>query len=210
MSGRYVGRALFFRRRTERDALPEEIAEKVEYVRSRGRRLRVEVRPDLRVIVRVPPRASMRSAEAFLREHAGWVAEHYERRKEKNASLPAPAVLSEEELKELKKQASAYIPDRVRHFAPLVGVTFGRITIRSQRSRWGSCSSKGNLNFNCLLMLTPPEVIDYVVVHELCHRKEMNHSPRFYAELGRVLPDHREREKWLKKNGLLLLMRLPS
>ena len=96
------------------------------------------------------------------------------------------------------------------YYAPIVGVSYGRITIRSQRSRWGSCSSNGNLNFNCLLMLVPPGVLDSVVVHELCHRKEMNHSPRFYAEVLRVLPDYRERDRWLKENGAMLMARLPE
>ena len=94
------------------------------------------------------------------------------------------------------------------HYAPLVGVSYGRITIRCQRTRWGSCSSKGNLNFNCLLMLAPPEVLDCIVVHELCHRKEMNHSQRFYAEVLRVMPDYRERYKWLKENGHMLMAML--
>ena len=93
-------------------------------------------------------------------------------------------------------------------FAPLVGVTYGRITIRSQHTLWGSCSSKGNLNFNCLLMLTPPEVLDYVVVHELCHRKEMNHSARFRAEVEHVLPDYEIQRKWLRENGTALIFRL--
>ena len=91
---------------------------------------------------------------------------------------------------------------------PPLGVCFGRITIRNQRSRWGSCSSKGNLNFNCLLMLTPPEVIDSVVVHELCHRKEMNHSKAFYAEVLRVFPDYWKWDKWLKENGPQLMRRM--
>ena len=108
----------------------------------------------------------------------------------------------------LARQARQTIPERVAHFAPLVGVTYGRITIRSQHTLWGSCSSKGNLNFNCLLMLTPPEVLDYVVVHELCHRKEMNHSARFWAEVGRVIPDYEIQRKWLRENGTALISRL--
>jgi predicted metal-dependent hydrolase len=82
-----------------------------------------------------------------------------------------------------------------------MGVEYGRITIRMQKSRWGSCSGKGNLNFNCLLMRTPDEIIDYVVVHELCHLKEMNHSPRFWAEVEKIFPDYKERRKWLKDHG---------
>ena len=94
-------------------------------------------------------------------------------------------------------------------FAALVGVTYGRITIRAQKSRWGSCSGKGNLNFNCLLMLCSEDVRDYVVVHELCHRKELNHSPRFWAEVEKVLPGYKVQRKWLKDNGGGLIRRLP-
>ena len=116
--------------------------------------------------------------------------------------------LTNDEIRELADRALKYIPERVRLYAPKVGVTYGRITIRNQRSRWGSCSAKGNLNFNCLLMLMPEEVIDSVVVHELCHRKEMNHSQRFYAEVLKVFPNYRECEKWLKENGDGIMKRM--
>ena len=82
------------------------------------------------------------------------------------------------------------------------------IRIRVMKTRWGSCSSKGNLNFNCLLMLAPPEVLDSVVVHELCHRKHMNHSAAFYAEIDRVFPDYKIHHAWLKKNGRALMNRV--
>ena len=114
------------------------------------------------------------------------------------------------EIRDLADKALKVIPERVRYYAPKIGVTYGRITIRNQRSKWGSCSSKGNLNFNCLLMLTPPEVIDSVVVHELCHRKEMNHSEKFYSEVLRVFPGYWEWDKWLKENGDLLMKRMPK
>ena len=77
----------------------------------------------------------------------------------------------------------------------------GTITIREQKTRWGSCSAKGNLNFNWKLVLMPPEILDYVVVHELAHRLQMNHSAAFWAEVGKILPDYRERRQWLKVNG---------
>ncbi|MDY5956330.1 MAG: M48 family metallopeptidase, partial [Frisingicoccus sp.] len=110
--------------------------------------------------------------------------------------------LTRDELQKLADEAVEYIPKRVEHFAKIIGVDYGRITIRNQKTRWGSCSSKGNLNFNCLLMLTPPEVIDYVVVHELCHRKEMNHSKAFWSEVEKVIPNYKEYVEWLKNSFL--------
>lgn len=89
----------------------------------------------------------------------------------------------------------------MEYFAPLVGVTYNRIFIKEQKTRWGSCSSKGNLNFNWRLILAPEEVLNYVVVHELAHRKEMNHSKAFYAIVESVLPDYRQSRKWLRENG---------
>ena len=118
------------------------------------------------------------------------------------------AVQVSEEIRKLAGEALKYIPQRTAYYAPLVKVSYGRITIRNQKSRWGSCSSKGNLNFNCLLMLMPPEVIDYVVVHELCHRLEMNHSERFWKEVERVLPDYKLRKKWLRENGDRIMRRM--
>jgi len=119
----------------------------------------------------------------------------------------AVPVLTAEELNVLARAAAKDLPARAARFAPRLGVTYGRITIRCQKTRWGSCSAAGNLNFNCLLMLAPEEIRDYVVVHELAHRLEMNHSPRFWAQVEKVLPDWRQRRAWLKENGGALMLR---
>ena len=160
------------------------------------------------LIVRAPYGATEEQIAQLLRRHAAWIEAQREKLARAREAVPEP--LSRGELEELARRTQAVIPARVAHFAPLVGVDYGRITIRSQRTRWGSCSAAGNLNFNCLLMLAPPEVLDSVVLHELCHRKEPNHSPRFYRELLRVCPDYWRWDKWLKDNGLALLRRLPS
>ena len=115
--------------------------------------------------------------------------------------------MTDDRIRELAKKACKIIPQRVAYYAEKMGVTYGRITIRNQKTRWGSCSSKGNLNFNCMLMLAPREVLDYVVIHELCHRKEMNHSKRFWKEVEKVMPDYEVHKKWLKDNGSILLIR---
>jgi hypothetical protein len=126
----------------------------------------------------------------------------------REAQKTAMPKFTTEELKALKKAAAEKIPERVKFFAPIVGADYGKITIRSQRTRWGSCSARGDLSFNCLLMLCPGDVLDYVVVHELCHRKQMNHSAAFWSEVERVLPDYKSRRKWLKDNGGGLINRI--
>lgn len=158
--------------------------------------------------VRAPYAATKAQIEELINRHAGWIEKQRKKIAEAQKNLPSAEKLTAEELRALAEQALKLIPERVAYYAPLVGVTYGRITIRNQRSRWGSCSPSGNLNFNCLLMLAPPEVIDSVVVHELCHRKEMNHSKRFYAEVLRVYPDYRSCDKWLKANGPALMRRM--
>ncbi|WP_455714981.1 M48 family metallopeptidase [Anaerosporobacter sp.] len=101
-----------------------------------------------------------------------------------------------------KKNARNIIAMRVNQYAKAMGVTYGRISIRSQKSRWGSCSSSGNLNFNWHLVMMPNKILDYVVIHELAHRIEMNHSKEFWDNVSKVCPEYKERKLWLKDNGL--------
>ena len=173
-------------------------------IRSDRKTLSLQLTPQGELIVRAPRRMKKAEIDAFILSKADWVAKH----REKLSQAPAQPQFTHEEIDALADQALALIPERVAYYAKILGVTYGRITIRNQHSRWGSCSSAGNLNFNCLLMLAPPEVLDYVVVHELCHRKEMNHSPAFWAQVEKVLPDYKERKKWLKDNGGALIARL--
>ncbi len=101
----------------------------------------------------------------------------------------------------LSKRALNRVRQRLEFYAPHLGVQFGRVTVRDQRSRWGSCSSKRNLNFNWKLIMAPPEVLDYVVIHELCHLMEFNHSPRFWALVAEQMPEYTFWKKWLKVHG---------
>ena len=179
----------------------------VEVIHSRRRTMSVSVTAAGEVVVRAPLRMSERRIRSFVEEHRAWIERHLEKSAERAKQVASVDLLGKERIEQLADQARTDLCERVRRIAPLVGVTYGRVTIRMQRTRWGSCSSKGNLNFNCLLMLAPEEVRDYVVTHELCHRKEMNHSPRFWAEVARVLPDYETPKAWLKDNGKLLLAR---
>ena len=102
------------------------------------------------------------------------------------------------------KQAKAVIPKRVRFWAEQMGESYGNITVKNQKKRWGSCSSARNLNFNRRLIIAPEVVVDYVVVHELCHLRHMNHSKEFWNEVEKILPDYKIHKKWLENNGTLL------
>ena len=180
----------------------------VEVIRSRRKTMCVEIREG-RVILRAPLRATRGEIDGFLREKRQWIETHLARAQALEEAKKDIPLLTDAEIRSLADQAAAVLPRRIAYYARLIGVTYGRVTIRCQKTRWGSCSSRGNLNFNCLLMLTPPEVQDSVIVHELCHRRYMNHSPAFYAEVLRVFPDYRRHEKWLKQNAPFLLSRLP-
>ncbi len=177
-----------------------------EVIRSRRKTLCAEVREG-RLVVRAPLRATNEEISAFVLKNREWIEKHMARAQARAEARSGVRKLTEEEIRALAQQALQVIPERAACYAARIGVRYGRITIRLQKTRWGSCSSKGNLNFNCLLMLAPPEALDSVVVHELCHLKELNHSARFYSEVLRVFPDYRKWQKWLKENGDLIMAR---
>ena len=104
-----------------------------------------------------------------------------------------------------REEARKYLTERVKVYSRRIPCEYGRIFIKNQKTCWGSCSTKGNLNFNWRIMMAPAEIIDYLVVHELCHRIEMNHSDAFWKLVEKQLPDYKERRQWLKENGHLLV-----
>ena len=179
-------------------------------LRSSRRTLALEITPRGEVLVRSPLRTPEAAIRSFVEARQGWLETHLARVRQRMAAAEAQPRLTEAEREELRKRAAPVFGARTAHFAPLLGVTPGRITVRTQRSRWGSCSAAGNLSFNALLILAPPEVLDYVVVHELCHRKEMNHSSRFWALVSSQVPDWQARRAWLRQHGQALMARLPE
>lgn len=175
-------------------------------IRSDRKSLSVQIR-DGAVTVRAPLYMSDSEINRLTLTKRSWIEKQLSaesQRLKEGQTQP----FTESEIRALAEKAKVIIPERVSLYAPKIGVTFNRITIRCQRTRWGSCSSAGNLNFNCLLALFPVEIIDSVVVHELCHRKHMNHSPQFYAEIDRVFPDYKRCHKWLNEKGREYMARL--
>lgn len=175
-------------------------------IRARRKTLSIRITQEGNLEIRAPLGMPKGEIEAFLKEKAQWIETHRAKVLAEYAQ-GQEAPLGEEEILTLAEQMRQRLPEKLNRHAASMGVTFGRVTIRCQQTRWGSCSSRGNLNFNCLLMLAPEEVLDYVVVHELAHRKQMNHSALFWQEVVRECPDYKKSLRWLKDRGGALLSR---
>lgn len=181
----------------------------IEVIRSNRRTVSISITKEGKVLVRAPYNLSNWQLRKLLHEKGNWIEKHLQKltenqdafAKQDEISSEEDERLTEEEHKMYIKEARRLFTERTNHYAPIVGVTYNRIAIKSQKTRWGSCSSKGNLNFNYLLYFAPLEILDYVVVHELCHRKEMNHSKAFWAEVEKIIPDYKQRRKWLREHG---------
>ncbi len=182
--------------------------ENVQVIRSKRKTVSLEIKKDLTLLVRAPLWFKDADIERFIREKSEWIEIH--REKMKSRQEESEPRLSKEEIYALADKALEIIPQKTAHYAKLMGVQYGRITIRNQVSRWGSCSSKRNLNFNCLLMLCPDEVVDYVIIHELCHLKEMNHSKRFWELVSVYCPEYKAHVEWLKTKGSIIISRMRS
>ena len=183
-----------------------------EIIYSPRRTTALQVTPDGRVIVRAPKRCPRSFIEAFVRRKEDWVIRQlarFEKQRKEHPPAEQPP-LSDKDRARYISIARDIFTHKAAYYARIMGVSYGRITIREQKTRWGSCSSKGNLNFNWRLILAPEEVLDYVVVHELAHRREMNHSKAFYAVVESVLPDYRQARRWLRDHGGSLFTALPS
>lgn len=171
-------------------------------IRSNRKTLAIQVSSCGQVTVRAPRTMSQETIHNFLTEKESWILKHLSRAQAPTPVTPPP--ISDFRRQNYMESARRIITRKAAIYAAQMGVTYGRITIREQKTRWGSCSSNGNLNFNWRLIFAPEDVIDYVVVHELAHRKQMNHSPAFYAVVASVLPDYHEPQEWLRKNGMTL------
>lgn len=174
---------------------------KIDIIKSRRKTIAIEIKPDGKVLVRAPLIMKDTEIRKFIKEKEHWILQHLKKAETRKSQTEHIEKLTKEEVEQLAELALKIIPVKVRHYAGLMKVQYGRITIRNQRTRWGSCSGKGNLNFNCLLMLAPDEVVDYVVVHELCHLIELNHSKAFWDQVESVMPDYKKHKQWLKNHG---------
>lgn len=177
-------------------------------VRSERSTVSAQVFSDGAVTVRAPFSMSDAEIADFIAKNIDKIERGIAKVQQTAKSCIGIKKLDNDELDRLKKEALRVVPERVAHFARLIDVGYTKITVRPMKSRWGSCSNEGALSFNLLLMLAPPKVLDSVIVHELCHRVEMNHSKKFYALVHTYCPDYDDCYAWLKQNGPALIARL--
>ena len=174
----------------------------VKVIRSKRKTAAIQVMAQGNVVVRVPMLMDDADIMEMVRRNADWIRRQKKRLESKRQLEEKEVIkLTDREKKMLADKAKNVFKEKVSRAAKKMQVSYGRVTIRMQKTRWGSCSYEGNLNFNCLLMLAPEEVQDYVVFHELCHRKQMNHSKEFWSEVEKVCPDYKKQKKWLKDHG---------
>jgi predicted metal-dependent hydrolase len=170
----------------------------------RSRRINITVRRDGSVWVTKPRRVAIREVERFIAQSAQWI----ERMRTRFAQMPKTSRIesSAKEYKKLKETARKEIVRHLRRLNSIYQFSYRKVFIRNQKTRWGSCSHAGNLSFNYRILFLPPHLADYIVVHELCHLREMNHSKRFWELVAQTIPDHRECRKELRKfeRGLLI------
>ena len=186
------------------------ISAEIELVRSNRKTIQLSVRDDGRVVLRMPAYCTQADIDGFIKKHFDAIEKCVGTMQEHRKEMEQHPAFTMDEINAMADCALKWIPERTAHFAKLMGVTFRRITIRNQKTRWGSCTAEGNLNFNCLLMAMPERVRDSVIIHELAHRRHMNHSAAFYKEVYALMPkaEYDECHKYLKTEGAILMDRM--
>ncbi|MBQ8604828.1 MAG: M48 family metallopeptidase [Oscillospiraceae bacterium] len=164
-------------------------------IRSKRKKLTLTVERDCTVLVKAPYRTPKSVIDRFVAANAGWI-DHQKQKHHENASQGTPP--TQRQIVRMKKQAAVIMPRKTDYYARLMGVKYTGVKITSARKRWGSCKKDGSICYSYRNMLLSERCQDYVVVHELAHIKQFNHSPAFYAEIEKILPDYKDREKELK------------
>lgn len=169
-------------------------------ISKRARKIRLAIYCDGRFVVTVPNRVDQEVVYRFIAQKASWIVDKIEYFKDHPVKQSAKG--DGADFLKHKAAALSLIKAKIEYFNNIYRFSFGRITIRNQKTRWGSCSRRGNLSFNYKIVLMPEEIADYIIVHELCHLKEFNHSERFWNLVSKVIPDYKEIRKTLKTNNI--------
>lgn len=168
-------------------------------IRSKRKTLALEISSDASLIIRAPKLLPLPFIKKFVKQKQNWITQKQKLIRSRNKKLQniKPRIIT-------NQQALDKITPRVKHYSSISGFKYNKIKITSAQKRWGSCSIHNNLNFPKKLALAPDKIIDYVVIHELCHIKEKNHSFKFWNEVRKIMPNYKIHKKWLRENGYLL------
>ena len=178
-------------------------------IRSNRKSCAISISSEGQITVRIPQRTTEQELNRLLVEKQHWIITKYLEVLKRQADRPVSDLTDAQRTALTRRYIAAakeYFPKRAAYFRQFTGGTYNRITIRDQKTRWGSCSARGTLSFNWRLMLAPPAILDYVVVHELCHLTHMDHSAAFWQAVESVCPDYRSARKWLKEHGQELVL----
>ena len=171
-------------------------------IREAGRRrISLKIDDEGRAVVEAPVWVSKKTVDEFVASNSKFIVRQSERANLISAEARRLGAYTGEDVARMKKEAREKLEKAVPKFAEALGVRYNRITVRYQKTKWGSCSSAGNLNFNFLLADMPEEVLEAVAAHEVCHLRNMNHGAAFYRDLDKICPWHKAARKWLKEEG---------
>ena len=168
----------------------------------RSRRLSLAIHPNGKLVVTIPKRMPESWAEKYILEKSYWILKKIDLIKKLTADTPN--IFDGKDYATYRGKARVFVAKRLEAFNVHYNFTYYRISVRNQKTRWGSCSREGNLSFNFRILFLPLELADYIVVHELCHLKEMNHSKRFWTLVAQTVPDYKKHIAELQKLGLFL------
>lgn len=174
-------------------------------VKQHRKSISIKIRNSSLIEVHAPFGIEDKDIDAFVEKHGDWINAKLAEMKEAESALNSIDVASKAEFDEKIELAKKIIPEKCAYYADMIGVDYGRITLKAQKTLFGSCSAAGNLNFNIALMFAPEKVLDYVIIHELCHLKEMNHSVDFWHEVEKVMKDYKVERQWLNDNGAMIM-----
>lgn len=180
-----------------------------EILYSRRKTISLEVTAKGQVKLRLPLGCHRQEGIRFLEQRTEWLLQALQKMQKRQELLLRQQAqvpqITPEQVSRLRLRAKEELTAKADLFAAKMGVTYAKLTVKDQKTRWGSCSARGNLNFNWRIILAPEPVTDYVVIHELAHRIHMNHSEAFYRTVEAVMPDYREQVRWLKTQGAMLM-----
>lgn len=177
--------------------------ESMKITKSKRKSISIKVTDDGLVVVRAPKRVSEAYINSFIKKSSKWIDKKLEAVGVQNTKLKEYK-FSKNEISRLKKKAKLVIKTRLDEISEQIGIEYNNFRLSGAKKRWGSCSSKKTISINWRLIFAPPDIIDYVITHELAHLKHMNHSKRFWKLVETYIPNYKDKRKWLNENDFLL------